>query len=372
MANNQDAFVFDQDWGGLVPTQGLMDIGRDFGAGWYNDHHFHQGYHLYAAAVVGKEDIMFLQEYKSQLLNFVRNFANPNRNDVSFTFARHKDFYVGHSWASGIIPNFGERANQESSSEAINAYYAVQLLGKALGNVQLEDFGRLLLHTELKSAIKYWQITSFDDVYPEPFATNKIVGIRWATKVDYTTFFGANIEFIFGIQFIPFTPISELYLRSLWMREAYPKLSLALSNPDLGSGWRGLIYMAHAILNPQEAWIEITTQLDEPYDNGNSKTNALYWVATRGLPQEVPIQTPDVSMPVPKSPMPSTIWTNREKELIEFAVKSTLHIIGGLQVDFDKIEDEIRIREMRKDMEMFDLTPYSTDLSAMITYNEKD
>jgi endo-1,3(4)-beta-glucanase len=31
---------------------GLYDLGQNFGQGFFQDHHFHFGYHLYAAAVV--------------------------------------------------------------------------------------------------------------------------------------------------------------------------------------------------------------------------------------------------------------------------------------------------------------------------------
>lgn len=358
MAENEDAFVYDEDWGGLVPTLGLMDIGRDFGAGWYNDHHFHQGYHLYAIAVVGKEDSAFLADHRMRLLDLVRNFANPNRNDMFYTFARHKDFFAGHSWASGIIPNFGERANQESTSEAINAYYAVQLFGKALGDANLEQFGRLMLATELRSAAKYWQITSAGNVYPQPFADNKVVGIRWATKADYATFFGANIEFIFGIQFLPFTPISEVHLGEAWMQEAYPKVAITLNSPELGSSWRGFIYMAHAVIDPVAAWNEVTTSLDGPYDNGNSKTNTLYWVATRPTPGSTPTPSPSPPTPIPSpsptpspptptpSPSPSvpppspnggSELSDREKYLAEFIINAVLHTIGAVRVDSEDV-----------------------------------
>lgn len=352
MAENEDAFVYDEDWGGLVPTLGLMDIGRDFGAGWYNDHHFHQGYHLYAMAVVTKEDPAFLTDHRERLLDLVRNFGNPNRNDRYYTFARHKDFYAGHSWASGIIPNFGERANQESTSEAINAYYAIQLFGRTLENKNLEQFGRILLATELRSAAKYWQITSADDVYPKPFADNKVVGIRWATKADYATFFGANIEFIFGIQFLPFNPISELHLRKEWMLEAYPKVATALSSPELGSSWRGFIYMAHGVIDPVAAWNEITTELDGPYDNGNSKTNALYWVATRPTPGVTPSPSPLPSTsPLPSpSPMPTPSPTpdgdhgvgelsDREKHLVQFIINGVFQTLGNLRINSEDVMD---------------------------------
>lgn len=49
--------------------------------------------------------------------------------------------------------------------------------------------------------------------------------------------------------------------------------------PAIEPGWIGFIYMFHAIIDKATAWTEINTLTK--FDNGNSKTNALYWVATR-------------------------------------------------------------------------------------------
>ena len=43
--------------------------------------------------------------------------------------------------------------------------------------------------------------------------------------------------------------------------------------------WRGYIIMAHAIIDKEAAWNE-ALQLTS-YDNGNTKSNTLYWIATR-------------------------------------------------------------------------------------------
>jgi endo-1,3(4)-beta-glucanase len=39
---------------------------------------------------------------------------------------------MGHSWAAGLQPSWDGK-NQESSSEAVNAYLAVAQLGRATG-----------------------------------------------------------------------------------------------------------------------------------------------------------------------------------------------------------------------------------------------
>ena len=84
----------------------------------------------------------------------------------------------------------------------MNGYYALYLYGLATGNDALRDWGHALLAMEIFSARTYWQITTKDDpqIYPPAFAPNKVVGVLWSSKVDYTTFFGANVEFIHCIQ----------------------------------------------------------------------------------------------------------------------------------------------------------------------------
>jgi hypothetical protein len=48
-----------------------------------------------------------------------------------FPLARHKDFYDGHSWASGLFDQANSKS-QESVSEATNAYYGASRTEAAL------------------------------------------------------------------------------------------------------------------------------------------------------------------------------------------------------------------------------------------------
>ena len=279
--NRGDPLVYDETWGGIVIRAGLTNPGISFGQGYYNDHHFHYGYFIYACAALAALDPTWDQTWGEHARALIRDIANPAGSDPYFPITRNKDWYTGHSWASGLFASDDSR-NQESTSEAVNAYYAIYLYGLAVGDDDLRDLGRVMLGLELRSAWTYWQITSSDDIYPTPFADNKVVGILWDAKVEYNTFFGTNIEFIHGIQYLPFSPIAETLLRPEWMTEAYPVVSQALRSPGLGEGWRGFIYMAHATFAPEEAWAEV--QSLRAYDNGNSRTNTLYWVATRPSP----------------------------------------------------------------------------------------
>jgi len=98
----------------------------------YNDQHFHYGYFVYAAAVVAHFDSSWGRLMFEEVLLLIRSIANPAEEDDFFPTFRHKDWFQGHSWASGIAMNYDNGKNQESSSEAIAAYEAVALYGSSM------------------------------------------------------------------------------------------------------------------------------------------------------------------------------------------------------------------------------------------------
>jgi endo-1,3(4)-beta-glucanase len=54
VASQSPALVFEPTWGGLVSRKSVGNAQADFGQYYYNDHHFHYGYHVYAGAVLAK------------------------------------------------------------------------------------------------------------------------------------------------------------------------------------------------------------------------------------------------------------------------------------------------------------------------------
>lgn len=277
---NRDALVYDAVWGGLISTDGMDDPMADYGNGMYNDHHFQYGYFIYAAAAIGKGDKAWLQSRLEPILNLVRDFSNPLHNDPFFPRLRHFDLYAGHSWASGLFV-FPDGKNQESSSEAIHAYYAVALLGQVLGRSDLTDLGVALFNLEIISTQNYWHIPNpSTSIYPPPFSQNATVGIVWSGKVDYSTWFGSNLEYIHCIQMLPFTPISELVFTPNWIRSVMDLIGNLKDSPVCESGWRGFIWMAIGVLDKEAAWKGFS-EIDGAPDLGNSVANALYWIGSR-------------------------------------------------------------------------------------------
>ena len=166
----------------------MYDSNCDFGNGWYNDHHFHYGYHVYTAAVIANAEPSWTETWNDRVLHMISDFADPTRSSKFYPFLRTKDWFDGHAWASGLF-SFVDGRNQESTSESVNGWYAVYLYGLSTGNARLRDIGRLALALEIRASWRYWQMTSSESVFPTPFSDNKVVGIEWSIKVrDYVAF----------------------------------------------------------------------------------------------------------------------------------------------------------------------------------------
>jgi len=137
---------YDTTWKGMVSTAGYGPggSGADFGNTWYNDHHFHYGYMVYAAAVLGHLDPTWLTPSNVDYINcLVRDVANPTSQDPYFPVFRMFDWFVGHSWAAGLF-FFGDGKDQESTSEDYNFSYALRLWGIVTNNPNSQARGDLM------------------------------------------------------------------------------------------------------------------------------------------------------------------------------------------------------------------------------------
>jgi endo-1,3(4)-beta-glucanase len=99
----QYPLAYDAVWKGVVSTAGYDgDLNQDFGNTAYNDHHFHYGYFIQAAAIIGSLDPSWLAANKEWVNMLVRDAGNSVENDAYFPFSRGFDWYNGHSWAKGL------------------------------------------------------------------------------------------------------------------------------------------------------------------------------------------------------------------------------------------------------------------------------
>jgi len=155
-------FYYDEEW------RSLMAFPDSYGSGSHlNDHHFHYGYFVHAAATIAFFDRDWASANKKMVEMLIRDVANPSSKDELFPRLRHMDPYAGHSWANGPA-QFAEGNNEESSSEDINFSYAVALWGALTENTELEDLGLYLYATQVSAVEEYWFDTE-GRVFPKGF-----------------------------------------------------------------------------------------------------------------------------------------------------------------------------------------------------------
>ena len=286
-------FQYDATWGGIIPS---ID---DYGARHYNDHHYHYGYWVYTFSVLAELDkSWFNTPLKSKqftpkqwIEQLILDYASPEHS-VSYPMQRYQDDYSGHSWASGITASV-DGQNEQSSSEAVNAYYALALYGQATKNHHLFSWGQFLMTRELVSAQFYWQINKENSVYSDEYKKyNQVVGNLWASKVDSDAFFipcvaeyRCGLQYSFGIQMLPFTEISPYLLRNEWLLTAYPTIKKLISGQygPITDPWKWiLIKGVYPAMNQNEQPYffqrALLSDINE-YDSGDSKTNTLYYLS---------------------------------------------------------------------------------------------
>jgi endoglucanase Acf2 len=175
-----------------------------------NDHHFHYGYWIRAVAEIALRDPAWAARgrWGDMVDLLIKDIAFPERGKAEFPFLRTFDPYEGHSWASGI--GLGEHGNnQESSSEALNAWAGLILWGEVQGDPALRDLGIWLLVTETEAVKHYWF-----DLYGQVFAPeyqNVDVSMVFGAKYAHNTWWIDDPRQITGINLLPMTTVSTYF-----------------------------------------------------------------------------------------------------------------------------------------------------------------
>lgn len=247
--------AYDTTWKGIVSTLGITsgDSTADFGSSYYNDHHFHYGYLIHAAAVIAQLDNdigggKWLGTYKSVVNAWVRDVANPSAQDGYFPVWRSFDWYAGHSWAKGLFKS-ADGKDEESSSEDVHFAYGMKLWGRVTGDSAMEARGNLMLAVLRRSLNSYYLYRSTNSVMPAKILGNKVAGMMFENKVDHTTYFGTLVQYTQGIHMIPITSISSYIRDPGFVTEEWNAL-LAPIISSVQDGWRGILMQNYALMNP--------------------------------------------------------------------------------------------------------------------------
>jgi len=262
-----------------------------------NDHHFHYGYWITAAAHVALRDPEWLarDRWGGMLGELVADIATAERGRADYPFLRHFDAYEGHSWASGTA-NLLAGNNQESSSEAINAWAGLILLGEATGNTALRDLGIYLYTSEIASVEQYW--LDLDHSVLAPAFGERYASLVFGGKYAYATWWTAEPRQLLGINVLPVTPAST-YLAADpgFVREALADLPAKMrayaaqgetdgTPPDI---WQDVLASFRGLADPDGARAEWNPQGSVEF--GETRSHTFHWLASLQA-----LGTPDLSV----------------------------------------------------------------------------
>ncbi|MHA6526030.1 glycosyl hydrolase [Tessaracoccus sp. G1721] len=266
----ETAFCFGYD----ETNRGIVGLTPSFGSDEFNDHHFHYGYFLYAAGVLGADDPELVEEIRPVMDLLAADIASSPANEY-FPGRRTFDVYASHSWASGTSP-FADGNNQESSSEAVLAWAGLSLWAKASGQADLEREATWLHALEAQAARAYW--TDFDESDPVYDGyDHTVIPLNFGGKRDYATWFSPEPAAMLAILLIPVSPSSD-HLAGDPERIAR-NVAEATSTAGFNQTYGDYLLMYSALAGEEErvAALEEARALDA-VDDGNTRTYLLAWL----------------------------------------------------------------------------------------------
>lgn len=270
---NARCFAYDEQ------ARSVVGLTPSFGSDQLNDHHFHYGYMLSAAGLLGAGHPGLVTDLRPVMDLLGQDIAAASATP-QLPQLRVFDPWAGHSWASGTAP-FADGNNQESVSEAVNAWNGLGLWAQASGQADLATEATWLLSTEAAAARAYW---TAPDLSAFPGFAHQVTSIVWGGKRDYATWFSPQPSAMLGIELIPMNPASG------WLATGVPPARILAEVQEATPGGYGVqfgdyLLMYRALAGHDQAVAARQAALALPataIDDGDSRAYLLAWIAAHG------------------------------------------------------------------------------------------
>jgi endoglucanase Acf2/uncharacterized protein YjdB len=269
-------FYYNNDWKTMIgyPAGHSQDSNL-------NDHHFHWGYFIHAAAAIEQYQPGWASQWGGMVDLLIRDASNPSRADTMFPFMRNFNPYSGHAWANGFATEpFGN--DQESTSESMQFNCSLIHWGTITNNTQIRDLGIFLYTTEQSAVEEYW--FDVNDRTFQPAYAHEMVARIWAAGYDNGTWWTSDIAASYGIQLYPihggalYMGHNTAYVQRVWngMTSKTGVLSNT-ANPDL---WYDIYWSYLAFLDPQQAINLYNAYPSRSQKVGVSDAQTYHWLHT--------------------------------------------------------------------------------------------
>jgi endoglucanase Acf2 len=276
-------FRYNNTWGTLIGYP------ASFGSNTIlNDHHFHYGYFVMAAAIVARYDQAWASTatgWGNMVELLIKDVANWDiAADPRFPKLRNFDPYAGHSWANGHGAGWNGN-DQESTSEAINFATGCILWGTMTCNTAIRDLGIFLYTNEVAAIEQYW----FDvDNVVFPAAYNlAMVSILNGNGGQYAIHWdppGNNVTELHGIQLLPITG-GSLYLgrNPSYINTFLQEMHSGSDVGGINGVWRDIFWGMEALtqsgtFNAAAAVARFNANSGYTPEVGESKAHTYHWI----------------------------------------------------------------------------------------------
>ena len=244
-----------------------------------NDHHFHWGYFIHAAAFVEQFEPGWAADWGDMVNLLVRDAASANHNDDTFPFLRNFSPYAGHAWANGFATN-PHGNDQESTSESMQFNTSLIHWGSVTGNDEIRDLGIYLYTTEQTAVEEYWF-----DMYERVFSADygySIASRVWGNSYDSGTFWTGDKAATYGIELYPihggslYLGHNTNYVTKLW-NEMKQKTGI-MSNEANANLWHDVYWSFAAFVDPDAAITLYDSYPERALKFGISDAHTYYWL----------------------------------------------------------------------------------------------
>jgi endo-1,3(4)-beta-glucanase len=244
-----------------------------------NDHHFHWGYFIHAAAFMEQFEPGWASQWGGMINLLVRDAASSDRNDTTFPFLRNFSPYAGHSWANGFA-TFPQGNDQESTSESMQFASSLIHWGSITNNTEIRDLGIYIYTTEQTAIEEYW-FDMYDRNF-RPEQTYSLVSRVWGNSYDNGTFWTSDIAASYGIELYPihggslYLAHNPTYVTKLW-NEITQNTGIIgnQANPNL---WHDTYWQFLSFINPQAAIDLYDAYPDRSLKFGISDAQTYHWL----------------------------------------------------------------------------------------------